>query len=55
MSIPTEVVAQCRAKVATLSARELDDVITGRVRLGDSADLDLLMWNLAVDEERDRA
>lgn len=46
--------SEIRRMVASLSAAELDDVITGRVRLGDSRDLDIAIWNAAIDEERDR-
>lgn len=40
--------------VSTMTARELDAIITGRNRLGDTQQDQLLIWNAAIDEERDR-
>jgi hypothetical protein len=40
--------------VATMTARELDDVITGRTRVGTTQAEQLAVWNAAIDEERDR-
>lgn len=48
---PTEVAA---AMVAPLTPGQLDDVITGRVRLGLDRTLDLAVWNAAITEEQNR-
>jgi hypothetical protein len=40
-----------RAVVTAMSARELDDVVTGRVRLTVDEAINLAIWNAAIDRE----
>lgn len=49
--VPPAVLDECRIKIRSLTPTELDAVITGKTRLGDNRDLDVLMWNLAIDRE----
>lgn len=50
LSAPIDWVARLNA----MSARDLADIIEGRVRPGRSEAENILVWNLAIDEERDR-
>lgn len=42
-------------RIEALTDRELDDVIVGRTRIGDTPAEQLAAWNHAIDEERDRS
>lgn len=50
LSAPIDWVAYLRS----LSARDLAAICEGRVRPGRSDDENLLVWNLAIDEENER-
>jgi hypothetical protein len=43
-----------RDHVRGLTAAQLDDLITGRTRVGDTPEEQLTAWNAAIDEETDR-
>ena len=43
-----------QAHLKTLTSAQLNAVIEGTNRLGSTPDEQLLVWNLAIDEETDR-